>query len=116
MKQFRLILILALGLDIFPDSVARKEVAYYPSRFNEYGLPLDNRETYTKLDWIMWTATMASDKATFESFIEPVWRFENETMDRVPMSDGVFTDKPNYRGFKARSVVGGYFIKLLETK
>ena len=116
MKQFRLILIFALGLNIFPDSVARKEIAYYPSRFNEYGLPLDNRETYTKLDWIMWTATMASDKATFESFIESVWRFENETMDRVPMSDWVFTDKPNYRGFKARSVVGGYFIKLLETK
>ena len=40
----------------------------------------------------------------------------NETVDRVPMSDWVFTDKPNYRGFKARSVVGGYFIKMLENK
>ena len=103
-----------LGLDIFPESIARKEIAYYPSRFNEYGLPLDNRETYTKLDWIMWTATMASDKETFESFIEPVWRFENETVDRIPMSDWVYTDKPNFRGFRARSVVGGYFIKLLD--
>lgn len=115
-QKYNLVWDKLLGLDIFPESVARKEIAYYPSRFNEYGLPLDNRETYTKLDWIMWTATMAPDKATFESFIEPVWRFENETLDRVPMSDWVFTDKPNYRGFKARSVVGGYFIKLLETK
>ncbi len=105
-----------LGLNIFPESVAQKEIAYYPSRFNEYGLPLDNRETYTKLDWILWTATLAEDKDTFEAFIEPVWRFENETVDRIPMSDWVYTDKPNFRGFRARSVVGGYFIKLLETK
>ncbi|MBO7372265.1 MAG: DUF1793 domain-containing protein, partial [Bacteroidales bacterium] len=97
-----------------PNEVAAKEIAYYPSRFNKYGLPLDNRETYTKTDWIMWTATMAADKATFETFIDPVWDFMNETVDRVPMSDWVYTDKPNYRGFKARSVVGGYFIKMLK--
>ena len=103
-----------LGLGIFPKEIAAKEIAYYPSRFNKYGLPLDNRETYTKTDWIMWTATMAQDKATFETFIDPVWSFMNETIDRVPMSDWVYTDKPNYRGFKARSVVGGYFIKLLK--
>jgi hypothetical protein len=71
---------------------------------------------YTKTDWIMWTATLAKDKATFEQFIAPVYRFYNETTDRVPMSDWVFTDRPNRRGFKARSVVGGYYIKLLEMK
>jgi len=42
-----------------------KEIPYYLSKQNEYGLPLDNRETYSKTDWIMWTATMAPDKATF---------------------------------------------------
>ena len=36
------------------------------------------------------------------------------TRDRVPMSDWIFTDKPNYKGFKVRSVVGGYFIKMLD--
>ena len=30
------------------------------------------------------------------------------------MSDWVYTDKPNRRGFMARSVVGGYFIKMLD--
>lgn len=43
-------------------------------------------------------------------------KFMNETIDRVPMSDWVFTDKPNYRGFKARSVVGGYYLRMLENR
>ena len=77
---------------------------------------MDNRETYTKTDWIMWTATLANDKATFEKYIEPVNLFMNVTPNRVPMSDWVFTDEPNQRGFQARSVVGGYYIKMLEGK
>ena len=40
----------------------------------------------------------------------------NETTDRVPMSDWVYTDKPQKRAFQARSVVGGYFIKMLENR
>ena len=79
-------------------------------------MPLDNRETYTKTDWIMWTATLAPDKAPIEKFIDPGYLFMNETTDRVPMSDWVFTDRPNQRGFQARSVVGGYYIKMLEKK
>ncbi len=105
-----------LKMDIFPAEVAGTEIAYYLTKQNEYGLPLDNRMTYTKTDWIMWTATMADDQATFEKFIDPVWKFMNETTDRVPMSDWIWTDRPNFRGFKARSVVGGYYIKMLEGK
>lgn len=103
-----------LGLNIFPDSIAEKEVAYYLTRQNRYGLPLDSRETYTKTDWIMWTATLAKDQTTFEAFVTPVHDFMNETLDRVPMSDWVYTDKPYRRGFMARAVVGGYFIKMLD--
>ena len=105
-----------MNLQIFPEKVAETEIAYYLTKQNKYGLPLDNRETYTKTDWIMWTATMAPDKATFEKFIEPVYLFMNETTTRVPMSDWIFTDNPIQRGFQARSVVGGYFIKMLENK
>ena len=105
-----------LKTNIFPNEIAAKEIKYYLTKQNKYGLPLDNRETYTKTDWIMWTATLANDKATFEQFIKPVYLFMNKTTDRVPMSDWVFTDRPNQRGFQARSVVGGYFIKMLEDK
>lgn len=105
-----------LGLNIFDPKIAATEVPYYLTKQNIYGLPLDSRETYTKTDWVMWTACMAPDLATFRQFIAPIHKFMNETIDRVPMSDWVFTDKPNYRGFKARSVVGGYYLRLLENK
>lgn len=101
---------------IFSDKIAQTEIPYYLAKQNKYGLPLDNREDYTKTDWIMWTATLAPDKATFEKFIDPVYLFMNETTSRVPMSDWVFTSVPEQRGFQARSVVGGYFIKMLENK
>ncbi len=115
-QKYNLVWNKLLKMQIFPDNIAGKEVAYYLTKQNKYGLPLDNRELYTKTDWIMWTATLAPDKATFEQFIAPVYRFVNETTDRVPMSDWVFTDTPKQRGFQARSVVGGYYIKLLEDK
>lgn len=115
-QKYNLVWNKLLDFNIFPESVAQREIAYYLTKQNKYGLPLDNRETYTKADWIIWTATLADDKATFEKLIAPLHLFMNETVDRVPMSDWVFTDKPNYRGFKARSVVGGYYIKMLEDK
>lgn len=103
-----------LNLGIFPDEVAQTEIAYYLTKQNKYGLPLDNRRTYTKADWIIWTATLSEDTDTFQKFIDPVYGFVTETQDRVPMSDWYETPDANQVGFQARSVVGGYFIKMLE--
>lgn len=102
-----------LNLGIFSEKIAPTEIDYYLTIQNEYGLPLDNRRTYTKSDWIVWTATLADSPEKFEAFIKPMHKFYGETVNRVPMSDWYFTDKPNYQGFIARSVVGGYFMKML---
>ena len=102
--------------NIFDKSILDKEIKYYLTKQNEYGLPLDSRANYTKSDWIIWTATLSSDQATFEKFIKPIHKFMNESVDRVPMSDWYNTDSKNKVGFQARSVVGGYFVKMLEDK
>ena len=101
-----------LDLKLFPDEVSRKELAYYRTRQNKYGLPLDNRETYTKLDWVVWTASLG-DQREFESMVEPVFDFLNETPSRVPMSDWYSTVDAKQKGFQARSVVGGVYVKML---
>ena len=104
------------NLNLFPNDVISKEVAYYLTKQNPYGLPLDSRKEYTKSDWIMWSAALSPDKATFGKFISPIYKYANETVTRVPLSDWHHTDSGKFVGFKARSVVGGYWMQVLMNK
>lgn len=104
------------NLNIFPNNAMNREVKYYLTKQNVYGLPLDCRKDYTKSDWIMWTAAMSPDKPTFEKFVDPLYKYINETVSRVPISDWHDTMTGKMMAFKARSVIGGYWMKVLIDK
>ncbi|MFZ2644262.1 MAG: DUF4965 domain-containing protein [Verrucomicrobiia bacterium] len=115
-QKYNLIWDRILGLNLFPAEVAQKEMAYYRKIQNKYGLPLDNRKEYTKLDWITWTATLTQDRDDFQALIDPIWTFMNETPNRSPLTDWYWTQDARKRGFTARPVIGGVFAQMLYDK
>ncbi len=77
---------------------------------------MDNRATYTKIDWLAWIASLASSRADFEEMFRPAYKFANESPSRVPLTDWYDTKTAKQMGFQARSVVGGIFVEMLKDK
>ena len=105
-----------LGFGLFSPAVARKEIAHYIRVQNAYGVPLDSRRSYTKSDWMLWCAAMAETRDDFQALVAPVYRYLDRTTSRVPISDWHDTITGQHIAMKARSVVGGYFMKLLANR
>lgn len=121
------------GMGLMDPAVVESEVASYRRRAHAYGLPLDNRQPYTKSDWLVWTATLAASREDFEAMIAPMWQAFHTMPGRVPMTDWYLTiegDHKTYlsrsynekhpervlKSFRCRTVQGGLFLKLLEYK
>jgi hypothetical protein len=115
-QKYNLVWDKLLGYNLFPDSVRESEVKFYRTKLNKYGLPLDSRADYTKLDWSVWTATLASTPEDFHAIVDPIYTWTLETPTRVPLTDWYDTRNGKQIGFQARSVVGGVFIKALSDK
>lgn len=101
------------GLALFPREVIERELAFYARQRLDYGTPLDSRSNAAKPEWAIWVATMAGSRQVFEEFIAPLHRYVCETPNRVPLADIYFADTGRRRANQARSVVGGFFMKLL---
>lgn len=97
--------------NLVPRSVYQTQSDFYPTIFNEYGVPLDNRHSYTKSDWEMWCAAIA-DTNTRNKFLQVLAKWINETPTDGPATDLFDTDTGNYPfqpPFEARPVVGRWF-------
>ena len=101
------------GTGLFTQEFRDEELQNNRKHFNRYGLPLDNRSDYTKSDWWIWVASMASKKADFVSFVRPLWQAFNDSASRVPMTDWFDTVTAREVTFQHRSVQGGLFMQVL---
>lgn len=93
----------------------QREIQWYLMQERKYGIPLDSRKTYTKSDWILWSAAMSSGRE-LQRFCAPVARYLRETPSRVPFSDWYETEDGRSVSFIARSVQGGIFMPLLRER
>ena len=103
-----------LGYNLFSEEMKKNEIKVYTSKMNRYGVPLDSRSDYTKVDWLMWSTCIYKDKEYFDAVCESIVNMINETLDRVPLTDWYYTSTADYREFRNRTVVGGLYINLLD--
>ncbi len=120
-QKYNLVWDQLLDMHLFPAKVRQTEIAFYLQHLNQFGLPLDNRRDYTKLDWELWTATLADGPVAgvadpFAALMAPISKWVNEGPTRVPLTDWYDTKDGKQQGFQARSVVGGVYIKMLADK
>ena len=120
-QKYNLVWDQILDLKLFPAQVRQTELAFYLQHLNRFGLPLDNRADYTKLDWSVWTATLAdtsqpSGAEVYNQILDRTGHWINEGPTRVPLTDWYDTKTGKQIGFQARSVVGGVYIKALADK
>ena len=105
-----------LDLGLFGEEIAKEEIALYTEKMNQYGVPLDNRADYTKIDWLAWTTVMADCPAYTKAVFETMVNMTRDTLDRVPLTDWYDTVNARHVGFQARSVLGGFYINLMLQK
>jgi hypothetical protein len=91
-------------------------MAFYKRSLNRFGLPLDSRKDYAKIDWTVWTATLTGSKEDFEALIGPAYDYLYLTTDRVPINDLYWTSVGREAAMHARPVVGAFFLPALRDR
>jgi hypothetical protein len=112
-QKYNLVWDQILDLHLFPGAVAKTEWNFYAHHMNAYGLPLDDRRTFTKLDWEIWTSALTDDPHNRQDLLQRIVLWLDSTPSRVPTTDWYDTVSGRQMGFQARSVVGGVFIEAL---
>jgi Domain of unknown function (DUF1793) len=103
-----------LGLNFVPKEVYDMQSKFYPTIAQEFGVPLDTRNNWTKSDWEMFAAAVAS-KDTQSLMIKALANWINVTPTHRAMTDLFMVDTGDYPGnlqFTARPVMGGTFALL----
>jgi hypothetical protein len=102
-----------LGLKLIPGNVLSEEANFYMSKKLPYGIQLDYRNNYTKIDWELFTAASTNSQALYQEIIDGVYNYVNTTPSAVPLSDWYKPQDGTANGFQARPVVGGLLAPLI---
>lgn len=102
-----------MGMGIFDKDIFELEESFYLTKLNRYGIPLDSRASFTKVDFLMWTAMIGGDELCGR-IIDSIWNMANDSPDRYPFTDWYDTVNGRRQYFMNRSVIGGLFIKYLD--
>ncbi|KAI1773444.1 glutaminase A [Hypoxylon cercidicola] len=106
--------LLGFGGEFVPQAVYDMQSDFYPTQALDYGVPLDTRHTYTKTDWMLWCASIASP-ATRDLFLQLVAGWIDSTPTNMALTDlydAVSGNYPDGLQFTARPVAGGHFALL----
>ena len=112
-QKYNLVWDRLLGLNLFPAGRRKDRDRLLQDETESVRPAARQPKAYTKLDWTVWTATLADNKADFETLVDPLYQFANASPSHVPLTDWFETTDARQTGFQARSVVGGVFIKML---
>lgn len=105
-----------LDIGIIEDEIFKMQSKWYPTVSQEFGIPLDNRHSYTKSDWQVWAAAVA-EPDTRRLILTSMAYWLNNTNTGEPFSDwyDVVSGEFNPDGhFLSRPVVGGHFALLAD--
>lgn len=98
--------------NLFSESLYNKEINEYKKHGDKFGLPLDPRDNFVKVDWSMWVASFSDDILKKELINQTIYFLEN-TKTRKPFPDWYRSSNGDCFSFKNRTVVGGNFLPLL---
>ncbi len=112
-QKYNLVYQYILSLTLFPDDVAKLESDYYQTKILDFGVPLDSRSNLTKSDWTSWIAAFNRNQTQENAIFAKLYKFANESPDRVPFSDFYNAATGHVLGFRARPVMGGLFVRAL---
>ena len=102
--------------NLLPSALYLNQSSFYTQVMQRYGLPLESRHLFTKSDWMMQAAAVATSSVRRE-LVSRLALWLNETKTDLPFSDLFNTEGDGEFGegilFIARPVVGSHFSRLV---
>lgn len=99
-------------LDLFSEGMYSREIAFYKKRLNKYGIPLDSRKTYTKSDWLIWSASLDGTNSLLKLSAKAIADMLNDSPTALPFGDWYDTISAEAIEFRHRTVQGALWMPL----